>query len=162
MGTGKTAIGRVLAKRLGFVFVDCDAEIEKEYGMTISEIFERFGESGFRDRESMVLSMLSGADHVVLATGGGAVLRDENRINLRKKGMIVCLTASPETILKRTKGNTARPLLSVPNPLGQIVKLLEQRRPYYEDADIVIETEGKGPSEVAQEILDKIKEGAAL
>ncbi len=162
MGTGKTAIGRVLAKRLGFVFVDCDSEIEKEYGMTIPQIFKRFGEGGFRDRESIVLSRLSGADHVVLATGGGAVLRDENRLNLRKKGMIVCLTASPETILMRTKGNTSRPLLSVPNPLGQIVKLLEQRKPYYQDADMVIETEGKSPSEVAEEILDKIKEGARL
>lgn len=158
MATGKTDVGRLLATRLGFAFLDCDGEIEREQGMTVSDIFVRFGEDGFRDREAAVIARLSEREHVVIATGGGAVLRSENRARLRKNGVIVCLTASPETILRRTEGTHHRPLLTVPNPLDRIRELIKLRRPFYEDADILIDTEGKSPAEVAEEILDGLKE----
>lgn len=157
MGTGKTDVGRLLATRLGFAFLDCDGEIERQYGMTVSDIFARFGEDSFREREAAVIARLSEREHVVIATGGGAVLRSDNRAHLRKKGVIVCLTASAETILRRTETTYHRPLLNVPNPLDRIRELIETRRPYYEDADIIIDTEGKSPAEVAEEILDGLK-----
>jgi shikimate kinase len=97
-------------------------------------------------------------DKAVISTGGGAVLRQENMDNLRKKGVIICLTASPETILKRTDSNNDRPLLQVENPLQKIKDLLQIRTPYYEKADIIIDTEGKSPVEVAEEIIRKFKD----
>lgn len=155
MGTGKTEVGRILSRKLGCVLVDADTEIEKEQKMTIAEIFKRYGEPKFRDIEADVIRRLSMMENTIISTGGGAVLRQENMDNLRKNGVIVCLTASPETILKRTSSNNDRPLLQVENPLQKIKELLEFRRPYYEEADIMIDTEGKTPLEVAEEIIEK-------
>jgi shikimate kinase len=157
MGTGKTEVGRILSRKLGYALVDADTEIEKEQGMTITEIFKQYGEPKFREIESNVIKRLSETKNAVISTGGGAVLRQENMDNLGKNGVIVCLTASPETILKRTGNNNDRPLLQVENPLQKIKELLEFRRPYYEKADIMIDTEGKSPLEVADEIIEKIK-----
>lgn len=157
MGTGKTDVGRLLAARLGFVFLDCDSEIERECGMSVPDIFARLGEEAFREREAAVIARLSGRDHAVIATGGGAVLRSENMARLRKNGVIVCLTASPEAIVRRTAATHHRPLLNVPDPVARIKELLEIRRPYYEDADILIDTEGKSPADVAGEIRDHLK-----
>lgn len=158
MGTGKTEVGRLLAQRLGFTFLDADSIIEQEQKMTITEIFQRFGEPFFRDIETAVLKRLSEKEGVIISTGGGAVLRQENMDNLRKKGIIICLTASPETILRRTSNDTSRPLLQVKDPLNRIRELLEFRRPYYEKADIMVETEGKSPIDVAEEIIYRIGE----
>ncbi len=158
MGTGKTEVGRILAGRLGYSYLDADTIIEQEQNMTITEIFQRYGEPYFRDVEADVIKRLSNYDRVVISTGGGAVLRNENMDNLRKKGIIVCLTASPETILKRTSKDSSRPLLQVEDPLKRIKELLEFRRPYYERSDIMIDTEGKTPLEVAEEIIERIKE----
>lgn len=158
MGTGKTEVGRVLAQMLGLSLVDSDHEIEKEQGMTIRDIFRVYGEEGFRDRESEVIKNLSEAENVVIATGGGVVLRQENMENLRKKGVIVCLTASAQGILERTKNNSERPLLQVGDPLQRIRELLDVRGPLYERADILIDTEGKSPLEAAEEIIDRIRE----
>lgn len=158
MGTGKTEVGRILSRKLGYSLVDADAEIEKEQGMTITAIFKQYGEPKFRDIESNVIKRLSEMKNAIISTGGGAVLRQENMDNLRKNGVIVCLTASPETILKRTSNNNDRPLLQVENPLQKIRELLEFRRPYYEKADIMIDTEGKSPLEVAEEIIGKANE----
>ncbi len=155
MGTGKTEVGRILSQRLGYVLVDADTEIEKEQGMTITEIFKQYGEPKFREIESNVIKRLSEVKNAVISTGGGAVLRQENMDNLRRNGVVVCLTASPETILKRTSNNNDRPLLQVDNPLQKIKELLEFRKPYYEKADIMIDTEGKSPIEVAEEIIEK-------
>lgn len=157
MGTGKTEVGRILSRKLGYVLVDADTEIEKEQGITITEIFKQYGEPKFREIESNVIKRLSEIKNAVISTGGGAVLRQENMDNLRKNGVIICLTASPETILKRTGNNNDRPLLQVENPLQKIKELLEFRRPYYEKADIMIDTEGKGPLQVAEEIIYKVK-----
>ncbi|WP_333654172.1 shikimate kinase [Dissulfurispira sp.] len=155
MGTGKTEVGRILSRKLGYVLVDADTEIEKEQGITITEIFKQYGEPKFREIESNVIKRLSEIKNAVISTGGGAVLRQENMDNLRKNGVIICLTASPETILKRTSNNNDRPLLQVDNPLQKIKELLEFRKPYYEKADIMIDTEGKSPIEVAEEIIEK-------
>ncbi|MEW6739572.1 MAG: shikimate kinase [Nitrospirota bacterium] len=157
MGTGKTEVGRILSRKLGYVLVDADTEIEKEQGITITEIFKQYGEPKFREIESNVIKRLSEIKNAVISTGGGAVLRQENMDNLRKNGVIICLTASPETILKRTGNNNDRPLLQVDNPLQRIKELLEFRKPYYEKADIMIDTEGKSPIEVAEEIIEKVK-----
>lgn len=159
MGTGKTEVGRLLARKLGYKFIDADSVIEEDQKMSITEIFKRFGEPYFRDIESKVIKRLSEMEGVVISTGGGAVLRQENMDNLRKNGIIICLMASPETIYERTKKDTSRPLLQVENPLQRIKELLDFRRPYYEKADIMIDTDGKTPEEVAREILKKVKVG---
>lgn len=159
MGTGKTEVGRLLARKLGYKFIDADSVIEEDQKMPITEIFKRFGEPYFRDIESKVIKRLSEMEGVVISTGGGAVLRQENMDNLRKNGIIICLMASPETIYERTKKDTSRPLLQVENPLQRIKELLDFRRPYYEKADIMIDTDGKTPEEVAREILKKVKVG---
>lgn len=157
MGTGKTEVGRLLARRLGYKFIDADSMIEEEQKMPITEIFKRFGEPYFRDVESEVIKRLSEMERVVISTGGGVVMREENMTNLRKKGVIICLMASPETIFERTKDDTSRPLLQVKDPLQRIRELLNFRRPYYEKADIMIDTDGKTPEEVAEEIIKKIQ-----
>lgn len=158
MGTGKTEVGRILSQKLGYTLVDVDSEIEKEQKLTITEIFKQHGEPRFRDIESDIIKRLSEMENAVISTGGGAVLRQENMDNLRKKGIIVCLTASAETILKRTSNDNSRPLLQVENPLQKIKELLEFRRPYYEKADIMIDTDGKTPIEVAEEIIEEVDE----
>lgn len=158
MGTGKTEVGKILAQRLGLTFFDADSIIEQEQNMTITEIFRQFGEPYFRDIEADVIKRLSEKDRVVIATGGGAVLREENMKNLRKKGIIVCLMASPETILRRTINDSSRPLLQVEDPLRKIKELIEFRRPYYENSDIMVDTEGKNPAQVVEEIMERIRE----
>lgn len=156
MGAGKTEVGRILSKKLGYALVDADTEIEKGQDMTITEIFRQHGEPAFRDMEADVIKRLSKMNKIVISTGGGAVLRQENIDNLRANGVIVCLSATPETILQRTSANNDRPLLQTENPLQKIKELLEYRRPYYEKADIMIDTENKSPLEVAEEIIKKV------
>ena len=158
MGTGKTEVGRILSKKLGYALIDADTEIEKRQNMAITEIFRQQGEPAFRDIEADVIKQLSGMKKNVISTGGGAVLRQENIDNLRANGVIVCLSATPETILQRTSVNNDRPLLQTENPLQKIKELLEYRRPYYEKADIMIDTENKSPLEVAEEIIKAVDE----
>src|SRR5208283_5155225 len=141
MGTGKTETAKILSRKLGIALIDADAEIEKDQQMTITEIFQRLGEAVFRDMESSVIKRLSELNNIVLATGGGVVLRKENMDLLRKNGIIVCLTASPETILRRTGPSKNRPLLQARDPLQQIKDLFEFRMPFYEQADIIIDTD---------------------
>jgi shikimate kinase len=157
MGTGKTAVGKILSQKLGFVLVDADAEIEREQKTTITDIFNRLGEAAFRDMESAVIKRLSVLKNAVLSTGGGAVLRAENMDALRKNWIVVCLTATPETILRRTSKSKDRPLLQVADPLEKIRELYDSRRPYYEKADIIINTDDMGPFQVAEEIIKAIR-----
>lgn len=156
MGTGKTEVGKILSQKLGFILIDTDAEIEREQKTTIADIFDRLGEAAFRDMESAMIKKLSVLKKAVLSTGGGAVLRAENMDALRSNWTIVCLEATPETILSRTSTNKDRPLLQVANPLQKIKELHEFRRPYYEKADIIINTDNISPLQVAEEILKAV------
>jgi len=158
MGTGKTSVGREIARRLGIRLVELDEEIEKSEGISIKEIFSRYGEAYFRDRETDIVKKFAMEDNVVISTGGGVVLRDENMTALRQKGVIICLNAEPRTILHRTGGSDERPLLNVDDPVKKITDLLEYRRPYYEKADITIDTDSLSPSEIAEEINRRVKE----
>ena len=157
MGTGKTAVSRELSRLTGSSQVEVDIGIEKSAGMSIAEIFSKFGESRFRQMETDEIKKVSGKANLIISTGGGAVLREENMEALRRGGVIVCLWASPETILERTGNNNERPLLQVENPLQKIRELLDFRKPYYEQADIMVDTEDKSPLEVAEEILERMK-----
>ncbi len=157
MGTGKTAVGKKLSMFLKMELIDVDTEIEKSQRMTINEIFKQFGEPGFRKIETEMIQKLSERKDVIISTGGGAVLKQKNMDALRKQGVIICLMASPETILKRTSHNSNRPLLKVEDPFEKIKELLHFRRPFYEKADIMIDTEGKTPLQIAEEIIEKIR-----
>lgn len=156
MGTGKSEVGKTLARTLGYAFVDVDAEIEKRSRKTISAIFAAHGEAEFRRIETDVIRDLSGHQSSVIATGGGAVVSAENRAALRDGGTIVCLTAAVGTILHRVRGNDDRPLLKTENPEQRIRELLDARQPFYEQADIVVATDGKSPKEIAEEIIEQV------
>ena len=158
MGSGKTVVARQLARILGMKVIDVDTEIEKSTQMTINEIFKQFGESRFREIETETIKHVSEKNNVIISTGGGAVLKQENMDAMKKKGVIVCLTAAPETILERTRETGVRPLLLVENPLERIKELLEFRKPFYEKADIMIDTESKTPLQIAEEIVGRMKE----
>lgn len=157
MGAGKSAVARELSAMLGMRIIDMDAEIEKEQGMDISTIFARFGEARFREIESEMAKRVAGLAGAIISTGGGVVLDARNIDSLRVKGTVVCLMASPETILRRTSSSRHRPLLRVNDPLAKITELLEFRRPYYENADLVINTENKTPRQIACEIIESLK-----
>jgi shikimate kinase len=157
MGTGKSTIGKELSKMLNMKLVDIDAEIEKAQKIKINDIFRIFGEQYFRDIETAMIKKLSRGKNIIISTGGGAVLRDENMEALKEKGIIFCLNASTETIMKRTARSEDRPLLKVENPKEKISEMLSCRRPFYEKAGIMIETDCKTPSEIAQEIMEIIR-----
>jgi len=156
MGTGKTEVGRELSNILRWRLIDVDDEIVRARGMAIKDIFSSLGEEAFRDMETEMIREVSKNRNVIISTGGGAVLRQENMDILRGCGIVVCLTATPETILKRTSNNDERPLLKVDDPLKRIRELLEFRRPYYEKADVMVDTESKTPHQIAEEILERI------
>ena len=140
-GSGKTTIGRQLARRLGVPFVDSDHVIEERLGCSIREYFAREGEEAFRDVEQAVLDDLSLHHHGVLSTGGGSVLRDINRRHLHDRGHVIYLRTSPEDVFRRLRHDTARPLLQVGDPLGRLRALYEARDAFYrETAHFVLET----------------------
>lgn len=154
MGAGKTTIGRQLAKRLAIDFYDSDYEIEQRTGVKISLIFEIEGEEGFRKRESQVINELSALNNVVLSTGGGAILKPENRKVLQENGFIVYLKCGAEMLANRTRGDKRRPLLQGENRLGQIKKILSEREPIYISiADEVVDTESLTIKQIIQRIL---------
>ncbi len=157
MGTGKTAVGRELSEMLNMRLVDVDAEIEDSQKMTINDIFSIYGEKYFRDLETGMIKRFSGEKNIIISTGGGAVLREENMGALRENSIIFCLNASPETILIRTSRNSDRPLLKVEKPIEKIKELLNYRKPFYEKAGINIDTDGKTPLQIAEEILGILK-----
>jgi len=158
MGAGKTTIGRHLATLLHKQFVDVDHEIEKRTGVTIPVIFEIEGEVGFRRRESSAIEELTQGQNIVLATGGGAVLLEENRKLLKERGTVVYLQADIETLVERTRRDRNRPLLQTEDPRGRIEELLRQREPIYrEAADIIIDTGQRAPSSVARDVVIRLK-----
>lgn len=131
MGAGKTTIGRQLAKSLAVPFYDSDKAIEESTGVDIPTIFEFEGEEGFRDREQKMIQKLTQLRGIVLATGGGAIMREENRKLLKENGYVVYLQCSVERILERTRRDTQRPLLKTDNPKERLQRLFEQRQPLY-------------------------------
>jgi shikimate kinase len=157
MGAGKSTIGRVLAAELHLGFRDSDRVIEDRTGADIPWIFDMEGEEGFRDRESAVLVELSHEKNVVIATGGGIILRQNNRQLMKASGYVCYLTASIEQLVERTARDKKRPLLQVDNPRQKIIDLLALRDPLYcEAADFIINTDRRSPKLVAQEISSLI------
>ena len=157
MGAGKSTVGRILARRLGKRFVDTDHEIEKRNGVTIPVIFEIEGEEGFRRREQELLADLAQEKDLVLSTGGGIVLKPENREVLRNHGFVVYLNARPELLADRTKHDRTRPLLNVEDPLTRLRELHAVRDPLYREvAHAVVETGRGAPQQVVQAILGEI------
>ncbi|ADL13262.1 shikimate kinase [Acetohalobium arabaticum] len=151
MGTGKSTVGQHLSERLELEFVDSDEVIEERAGREISSIFAEYGEEYFRDLETEVITDLSRQQRLVISTGGGVVLRQENIEQLRKKGTIILLTAEPEVILDRVK-DSDRPLLEVPEPLEKIKEMLADRREYYDITEYKIDTSQMSVAEVVAEI----------
>ncbi len=158
MGSGKSAVGRRLAKLLQRVFYDSDDEIELRTGVDIGFIFEKEGEEGFRDRETAVIEDLTQRSNVVIATGGGSILRPENRTCLTRSGTIVYLVTTVEQQLKRTTGRGNRPLLDNDNPEQVLRSLAHTRNPIYEDlADITVATDNLHVYRVAQLIMEALE-----
>ena len=156
MGAGKTTIGRQLAKALQLPFYDSDKAIEEQTGVDIPTIFEYEGEEGFRAREQNMIAELTQINGIVLATGGGAILRAANRKALTENGFVVYLQCSVDKILQRTKRDTQRPLLNTENPRARIEKLFSEREPdYLSCADFKIETSSMQSKTVVQNILNE-------
>jgi len=154
MGTGKTTISHKLQQLTQAEEVDMDAWIVEKNGMSINDMFEKYGETYFRDRETDAIREIAGYAPAIVSCGGGAVLRDENTHIMKESGRIVLLTATPKTVYERVKDSTDRPLLNGNMNVEHIANLMEKRRKAYEEAcDIQVETDGKTPHEIAKEIL---------
>jgi shikimate kinase len=157
MGAGKTTVGRLLARRLKLRFVDSDHEIEHRCGVKVPLIFDIEGEAGFRARETQTLAELTSAEGIVLATGGGTVLADENRRRLAARGTVIYLRATPEDLYERVRQDRNRPLLATPDPLGRLRELYVQRDPlYHEVADVVIDTGRQTVQALARTLADQL------
>jgi shikimate kinase len=154
MGTGKTTIATAVANRLNMRYISTDDLIEKKEKRTINEIFQKSGEDYFRDVESSVIRDVSCMEGLVIDTGGGAVMRDENMPYLKSGGIVVCLSADENTVMERTKKYKHRPLLNVEDPKRKIRDLLAKRAPFYAKADHTIDT-GKF---TVKQVVDKIVE----
>lgn len=156
-GAGKTTVGRQLARRMQRTFVDADHVIEARTGVGIPLIFDIEGEQGFRDRESKVIAELANESDLVVATGGGAVLRPENRAALKQGGTVIYLHATPRLLFERTRLDPNRPLLQVADPLRKIEELFALRDPFYREvADIVINSLGGSISHLVKQIASAL------
>ncbi len=158
MGTGKSAVGRLLAKRLRWRFVDLDERIQKKAKATIAEIFSKEGELGFRKREAEEVRQVAELKSHVIATGGGVMLDEGNVRLLKRTGTLICLTARPEVIFQRTTASLpSRPLLSGSDPCERIEELLKLRAPFYVQADVAVDTSGRSIKDVVEEIIAQLK-----
>ena len=162
MATGKSEVGKEIARLLKMEFIDTDDLIEEKVEMKISEIFIKKGEKYFRDMESEIAAEAGGYDNYVIATGGGIVLRQKNIDNLKKNGKIINLKTSIEKILDRVSKNSNRPLLNVEDKKSEIEKLLAKRKPYYEKCDFSFDTTNTTPKEAAEKIIERIHKTDAL
>jgi len=159
MGTGKSTVAACMAKQYGMAVLEMDQIIEEREAMSISDIFAKHGEEYFREVETKLLIEIQSQENKVVSCGGGVALRDQNVEEMRKGGMIVLLSATPETILERVRDDNSRPLLKGNKTVDFISEMMEKRRPKYESAaDIVIQTDGKSAVEICGEIIEKIKE----
>ncbi len=157
MGAGKTTVGRCLSEMTGYPLLDTDQLIEEQAGMTVSRIFQVYGEEEFRRLETEIIRQLMERDgDWVLSAGGGMPLREENRKLLRQAGRVVYLKVSPGTVLNRLRGDTTRPLLQGGDVKEKVENLMDSRNPVYErTAHITVETDGRFPEDIAEEIVLK-------
>lgn len=161
-GAGKTTVGRQLARRLQRVFIDADHEIEARTGVRIPLIFDIEGEQGFRDREAKVIAELANESNLIVATGGGAVLRPENRAALKQGGTVVYLHAAPRLLFERTRLDPNRPLLQVADPMQKIEELFAQRDPLYREvADLVINSLGGSINHLVKQVERELHQRCA-
>jgi len=157
MGAGKTSVGKVLARRLGKTFYDCDHEIERATGVKVSVIFEIEGEAGFRARETKALEGLASRPDIVLATGGGAVLSAANRKLLAAHGTVIYLRATVADLWERTRHDKNRPLLRTPDPLARLKELFEERDALYREvADIIVDTGDQSLASLAHKLEQRL------
>jgi shikimate kinase len=154
MGAGKSTVGRLLGQALGWNFVDADRELEARSGVAVSTIFELEGEDGFRQREAALLDELTRIPRCVLATGGGAVLREDNRRALHERGFVVYLRVGVDEVLRRTRRDTSRPLLQTADPRARVQELLAKREPLYESvAHLTLVSAATNPRRMVERVL---------
>jgi shikimate kinase len=153
MGTGKSSLGRLLAKKLNYRFIDTDQLIEERQGCSITKIFSQVGEVGFRRLENELARELVLAESVVIATGGGFPLNPENIALLRRNGLIITLQATAETIYRRVCQEQHRPLLAEGDPLNRIITLLAARAPIYQNTDLTLDTTAKSLDALVAEVI---------
>jgi shikimate kinase len=152
MGTGKSAVGRLLVEQLRFAFLDTDELIESRAGKSISTIFAEEGEPVFRKHEQEIVAELGSRRKTIISTGGGLGANEANIASLKEHAFVVCLWASPECIWGRIRNQTHRPLLKEADPLAKIRSLLTAREPFYKQADVLLNTEVRSLREVAQQV----------
>ena len=158
MGSGKTTMGRALAKHLGKAFVDSDEEIQQRTGVTIPHIFDIEGETGFRQRETAAIRDLVERDNMVLATGGGAVLAEQSRELMRQNGIVIYLKANVHDLWQRTRHDRNRPLLQTADPYAKLTELFQQRDPLYlQVADIVMQSGKQSAHALMLQLVDEIE-----
>ncbi len=158
MGAGKTTVGRVLARRLKRDFFDADEEIERRCGVRIPVIFDIEGEAGFRVRETQVIADLCALDNAVLATGGGAVLAEENRRRIATRGTVIYLHARPAHLWQRVRHDRNRPLLAAADPQKRLEELYAERDPLYREvADLVVDTGKQSVQTLAKDLLARLE-----
>ena len=159
MGSGKTTMGRALAKHLGKAFVDSDEEIQQRTGVTIPHIFDIEGETGFRQRETAAICDLVGRDNMVLATGGGAVLAEQSRELMQQNGIVIYLKASVHDLWQRTRHDRNRPLLQTADPHAKLTELFQQRDPLYlQVTDIVMQSGKQSAHALMLHLVDEIEQ----
>ena len=154
MGTGKSVIGRIVAEKLGLSFLDSDHEIEEQTGLSINEIFTVFGEEKFRELEHSFVTQGHESEGNLIACGGGLCVAQGMLERLKEMGLVICLWASPETILSRTQTDSNRPLLKVDSPLAEIKRILAQREKRYLGADKVLSTDNRSIEQVARLVVE--------
>ena len=159
MGSGKSTVGRALARKIGFRFIDSDREIEDRCGVDIPTIFEYEGEQGFREREERIIDELTALPGIVLATGGGSILRDINRQHLMSRGCVILLQVDIKEQLRRVSCNTNRPLLQTADPEARLRALMEEREPIYKQvAHLQVSTDSRRMHHVVVRILRQLKQ----
>jgi shikimate kinase len=161
MGTGKSEVGKRLATRLERTFIDTDMVIERELGTSITQLFTEKGETYFRAHERRIIAQTCQQQDCVIATGGGAMVDLANAELLKKSGLVVCLTATPEVIYNRVRGNTNRPLLQGDEPLIKIRTLIAERAQAYARADVMVETSQRSLDDVVHAVLAAYKKSSA-
>ena len=159
MGSGKSSVAKYLNRILGMEVLEMDAEIAMQQGMSISGIFEKFGEEYFRKLETKLLQSANEGDVYIISCGGGVALREKNVEEIKKKGKIIFLNAEPQTIYERVKHDTGRPLLNGRNHVEGIAKLMQQRQEkYLAAADLIVSTDNRTVEDIGEEIVRRLKE----